>query len=65
LTPKALTLHRVSSRFLRASLAAVLRNKLRRGRIDDGSASRRYVLNGGLPAGVRRALLNLDPAGPS
>jgi hypothetical protein len=39
-----------------------LRQEVAAGRVEYHSASRRYVLNGGLPADVRQALLRLDLA---
>jgi hypothetical protein len=46
----------------RGSLWRVLRNEVRRGRIYYHSPSKRYVLNGGLAADVKRALLDLGLA---
>ena len=46
----------------RGSLWAVLRNEVRRGRIDYHSTTRRYALNGGLDPAVRKALLDLGLA---
>ena len=43
----------------RATLWRVLRNEVQRGRIGYDSTSKRYVLTGGLPADVKRALLDL------
>jgi hypothetical protein len=43
----------------RAVLAWVLRDELRRGRIDYHGSSRRYVLNGGLPEDVKAAMRDL------
>ena len=40
-------------------LAWVLRDELRRGRIEYHSTSRRYVLNGGIPEEVKAALREL------
>lgn len=40
-------------------LARVLRDELARGRIEYDSATGRYVLNGGLPEDVKRALQDL------
>jgi hypothetical protein len=42
-----------------AVLAFVLRDEVRLGRIEYRSTSRRYLLNGGLPADVKAALRNL------
>lgn len=44
----------------RATLWRILRNEVQRGRIDYHTTSKRYVLNGGFPAYVKRALLDLD-----
>ena len=46
----------------RGSLWVVLRNEVRRGRIDYHPTTRRYVLNGGLDPAVRKALLDLGLA---
>ena len=46
----------------RGSLWAVLRNEVRRGRIDYHPTTRRYALNGGLDPAVRKALLDLGLA---
>ena len=46
----------------RGSLWAVLRNEVRRGRIDYHSTTRRYVLNGGLDPAVRKALFRIGRA---
>lgn len=43
----------------RGSLWRVLRNEVRRGRIDYHYTTKRYVLNGGLPADLRQALLRI------
>jgi hypothetical protein len=45
----------------RAMLSLVLNDEVRRGRVDYLGSSRRYRLNGGLPADVRAALLALGP----
>lgn len=42
-----------------AVLAYVLRDEVRRGRVEYHSTSRRYVLNGGLPEDVKQALRKL------
>ena len=46
----------------RGSLWAVLRNEVRRGRIDYHPTTRRYVLNGGLDPALRQALLRIGRA---
>ena len=46
----------------RGSLWAVLRNEVRRGRIDYHSTTKRYVLNGGLDPAVRKALFRFGLA---
>ena len=46
----------------RGSLWVVLRNEVRRGRIDYHSTTRRYVLNGGLDPALRQALLRIGRA---
>ena len=46
----------------RGSLWVVLRNEVRRGRIDYHPTTRRYVLDGGLDPAVRKALLDLGLA---
>jgi hypothetical protein len=46
----------------RGSLWVVLRNEVRRGRIDYHSTTRRYVLNGGLDPALRQALLRVGRA---
>ncbi len=43
----------------RGSLWRVLRNEVRRGRIDYHYTMKRYVLNGGFPADLRQALLRI------
>jgi hypothetical protein len=44
----------------RADLALVLRQEVDAGRVDYLASSRRFVLNGGLPADVRLALRDLE-----
>lgn len=46
----------------RGSLWAVLRNEVRRGRIDYHSTTRRYVLSGGVDPALRQALLRVGHA---
>ena len=46
----------------RGLLWAVLRNEVRRGRIDDHTTTKRYVLNGGLEPVVRKALFRFGLA---
>ena len=46
----------------RGSLWAVLRNEVRRGRIDYHTTTKRYVLNGGLDPAVRKALFRFGLA---
>ena len=45
----------------RHSLELVLRDELRRGRVDYHSSSRRYSVNGGVSPELRAALLELEP----
>ena len=47
----------------RGTLARVLSDEVARGRVDYAGSSRRYILNGGLPADVRAALLALGSFG--
>jgi hypothetical protein len=61
--PAGLTLHELWERVGgdRMTLAYVLRNEFRLGRVDYRSTSRRYLLNGELDARTRAALAALAP----